>query len=123
MFPTQVTSPLRLPQSERRDAERSSNLRIGITIIGISSIRSSNACFRGTSGWAESRKKAEFLEKGGESIEFWLQPNGLHPLHIEIYSGSRLVSGCPRIRSTSIANREGSSSCIQYPRKRCGRRS
>src|SRR5512132_748165 len=82
MFPTQVTSPLRLPQSERRDAERSSNLRIGITIIGISSIRSNNACFRGTSGWAESRKKAEFLEKGGESIEFWLQPNGLHPLQI-----------------------------------------
>src|SRR5512132_3224133 len=80
MFPTQVTSPLRLPQSERRDAERSSNLRIGITIIGISSIRSNNACFRGTSGWAESRKKAEFLEKGGESIEFWLQPNGLHPI-------------------------------------------
>src|SRR5512135_187664 len=83
MFPTQVTSPLRLPQSERRDAERSSNLRIGITIIGISSIRSNNACFRGTSGWAESRKKAEFLEKGGESIEFWLQPNGLHPLEVK----------------------------------------
>jgi eukaryotic-like serine/threonine-protein kinase len=28
---------------------------------------------------SEVKKKAGFLEKEGESIEFWLQPNGLHP--------------------------------------------
>jgi hypothetical protein len=29
----------------------------------------------------EVKKKAGFLEKEGELIEFWLQPNGLHPIH------------------------------------------
>jgi hypothetical protein len=29
---------------------------------------------------SEVKKKAGFLEKEGESIGFWLQPNGLHPL-------------------------------------------
>jgi len=28
----------------------------------------------------ESRKKPEFLKKGGQSIDFRLQPNGLHPI-------------------------------------------
>ena len=30
----------------------------------------------------ESRKKPEFLKKGGQSIDFRLQPNGLHPIQI-----------------------------------------
>jgi len=30
-------------------------------------------------GLGKVKKKAGFLEKEGDSIEFWLQPNGLHP--------------------------------------------
>jgi len=31
----------------------------------------------------EVKKKAGRLEKEGESIEFWLQPNGLHPFELD----------------------------------------
>jgi hypothetical protein len=45
---------------------------------------------------SEVKKKAGFLEKEGESIEFWLQPNGLHPndLSLAVRPAADRVAAC-----------------------------
>ena len=114
MCPTQLVYLLGPPRIERGDTERLPHLRIRIPIIGISSIRSNIACFRGSSGWAESRKKPNSLKKEGSRSIFGCSQTVCTQLNLRNNSGVKnlitwsdgfsiwgFLGACPSIRRCS----------------------